>query len=74
MMFFLCRVVIGWRKSQKLNSIGGRDRGRPKKTWAEVIHMDCLALGLIETHPSDRKLGVADLEVLLDWTHPYTRD
>ena len=42
------------KKVQKLNPTGGRGRGHPKKTWAEVFDMDRLALGLTETHPSDR--------------------
>ena len=34
----------GWlKKVQKLNPTGGRSRGRPKKTWTEVIDMDRLA-------------------------------
>ena len=46
----------GWlKKVQKLNPTGGSGRGRPKKTWTEVIDMECLALGLTETHPFDRK-------------------
>ena len=48
----------GWlTKVQNLSikSVGGRGRSRPKKTWTEEIHLDCIALGLIETLPSDRK-------------------
>ena len=46
----------GWlKKVQKLNPTGGRDRGCPMKTWTEVIGMKRLALGLKQTHPSDRK-------------------
>ena len=30
-------------------------RGRPKKTCTQKIDKDCLALGLTETQPSDRK-------------------
>ena len=48
----------GWLKRiQKLNPIGDHGRGRPRKTWTEVIDMDRLAMGLVETHPSDRKAG-----------------
>ena len=64
----------GWlKKVQKLNPTGGRGHGHPNKTWTEVIDMDWryrLALGLTETHPSNRKLGMVDLEVLSDSTHP----
>ena len=46
----------GWlKKFQKLNSTGGSGRGRPKKTWTEMINMYCLTLGVTATHPSDRK-------------------
>ena len=46
----------GWlKKVQKLNPTRGRGRGHPKKTWTEVIDIDCLVLGLAETHPSERK-------------------
>ena len=31
------------KKVQKLNPTGGPSRGRPKKTWTEVIDMDHLA-------------------------------
>ena len=44
-----------WKKVQKLNPTGSLDCGRSKKTWTEVIIMDRLVLGLIETHLSDRK-------------------
>ena len=57
---------------QKLNPIGGRGRHRPKKIWTEVIDVDRIALGLRPTYPTG-KLGVINLEVLSDWTHPYTR-
>ena len=40
----------GWlKKVQKLNPTRDCGRGRPKKTWTEVIDMDCLTLGLTET-------------------------
>ena len=42
------------KKIQKRNPTGGRGPARPKKPWKEVIGMDCLPLGLTETHPSDR--------------------
>ena len=46
----------GWsKKVQKLNPTGGPGRGRLKKSWTEVIDMDCVALGQTETHLSDRK-------------------
>ena len=58
---------LGWlKKLQKLNPIGGRGRGRPKKTWTAVIDMDCLALGLTETHPTDRKAWSGRCAVRLD--------
>ena len=44
-----------WKKVQKLNPTGCRGRCHPKKTWIEVINMDCLAMDLIETHHSDRE-------------------
>ena len=44
------------KKVQK--PVAGRDRCRSKKTWSEVIRLDCLAPGLTETHPSDGNLGV----------------
>ena len=54
-----------WLKAevQKLNPLGGRDSGRPKKTWSGVIRLDWLALGLTETHPSGGNLGVVHLEM-----------
>ena len=46
---------VGWLvEVQKLNLAGDRCGGRPKKTWTEVIDMDRLALGLTETHTSNR--------------------
>ena len=56
------------KKVQKLNSTGCRGRGHPKKTWTEVIDMDCLALGLAETHPSDWRVWIGRLrgDVRLD--------
>ena len=61
----------GWlNKVQKLNPTRGRSRGRPKKTWTEVVDMDCVALGWTETHPSDSKAWSGRLKVLPDWTHP----
>ncbi len=45
----------GWlRRVQDIDPGGGRSRGRPNKTWAEVVRADQLALGMAETHPSDR--------------------
>ena len=66
-------VMVGWRKIQKLNPTGGRGRGHPKKTWTEMIDMDCLALGLRPILPTG-KLGVVELEVQSDPTLSYTRD
>ena len=43
-------AMVGRKKVQKLNPTGDRGRGRPKKTWREVIDMDRLALGLRPTH------------------------
>ena len=47
-----------------------------KKTWTEVIDMDCLALGLAETQPSERKAWSGRLRsaVRLDPPIYYTRD
>ena len=46
----------GWlKKVQKLNPIRGHGHGHPKKTLAEVICLDCLALDLTDTHPSNCK-------------------
>ena len=49
------------KKAQKHNTVGGRDRGRPKKTWSEVIPLDCLAPGPTGTHPSEGNIGVVYL-------------
>ena len=47
----------GWLK--KVQDVkpqsGNRGRGRPKKTWSEVICKDRQSLGLTKTNPSDRK-------------------
>ena len=43
------------KEIQKFNTTRGHGRGRPEKTWTEVIHKGCLALGLNKTHPSDMK-------------------
>ena len=51
------------KKVLKLNPVGGRDSGRPKKIWSNVIPRDCLSASLTETHPSEGKLGVVHLEV-----------
>ena len=46
----------GWlKKIQKLKSTEGFGHVRPNTTSTEVIGMDCLALGLTETLPSDMK-------------------
>ena len=64
----------GWLKKVRKNPSGGRGRGRPTKTWIKMIAMDCLALGLTETQPYDRKACCVELEVLSDKTRPYTRE
>ena len=50
--------MVGWRwlpdENPETQSQGGR--GRPKKTLTEMIHADCLALGLTETLPPDIKV------------------
>ena len=53
-----------WLKNVlKLNPVGGRDSGRPKKIWSEVIRQDCLSSSLTETHPSEGNLRGVHLEV-----------
>ena len=43
----------GWvKKFYKLNLMECCSHGHLKKTWTEVIGMDCLVLGVSETHPS----------------------
>ena len=46
-----------FNNEHKYNGPGSRNCviSSPKKIWTEVINMDYLALGLTETHPSDRK-------------------
>ena len=44
------------KEIQKFNTTRGHGRGRPEKTWTEVIHKDCLALGLNKTHHKTRCL------------------
>ena len=58
------------KKVLTLNPVGGRDSGRPKKIWPEVIRRDCLSPGLTETHPSEGNFGVVHLEVCRQ-TGPY---
>ena len=67
----------GWlKKVQKLNPVGGCDRGRPKT----LGRRDSPGLPspesttVAETHPSEGNLGLVHLEVPSDWTHPYLRD
>ena len=56
---------------QKLNPRGGHGHGHPKETWPEETHMDCLELGLTESHPSNGKEPrVVNLEVSSSCTHP----
>ena len=43
------------KKVQKLNPIVCRGCGHPRETWTKVIGMDCLALGVVEIHPSNKK-------------------
>ena len=54
-----------WLKAevQKLNPVGGRDSGRPKKTLSEVFRLDYLALGLTETYHYEGNLGLVHLEM-----------
>ena len=47
---------------QRHNHIECRGCGRLKKTWLEVIRLDCLALGLRPNFPTAR-LGVVHLEI-----------
>ena len=56
----------GWlKKVKKLNPVGSRGRGRPNKTWINVIRIGWRALGLIPKL-STAKLGRLPLEVLLE--------
>ena len=59
---------------QKLNPIGGRGHSHPKKIWTEAIHMDCLALGLTETHPSHRKAWSSTLRSAIRMDPYHTRE
>ena len=40
-----------------------RSRGRPKKSWSEVIRHDLRTLGLVEDMAQDRKLWRARIKV-----------
>ena len=40
-----------------------RSRGRPKKSWSEVIRHDLKTLGLVEDMAHDRKLWRARIKV-----------
>jgi len=40
-----------------------RSRGRPKKSWSEVIRHDLKTLGLVEDMAQDRKLCRARIKV-----------
>ena len=44
-----------------------------EKTWTEVIDMDRLALGLTETHLSDRKAWSGRIKSVVRLYHPKTR-
>ena len=49
--------------------------GHPKKTWPEETHMDCLHLGLTETHPSNgQKTWRGTLTSVIKLDPPYTRN
>ena len=65
-----CRTWQWMGEVQKLNLTGGCGHGHPKKTWIKVIGMDCVAMGLTETHPSDRKARSGRLRSVSDLTHP----
>ena len=55
--------IDSWLKSQETQSCRSRDRGRPKKTWLEVIRLDCLAPGLTDGHPAVENLGIVRFEI-----------
>ena len=40
-----------------------RSRGRPKKSWSEVIRHDLKTLGLVEDMAQDRKLWRGSIKV-----------
>ena len=44
-----------------------RSRGKPKKSWSEVIRHDLRTLGLVEDMAQDRKLWRAKIEVADFW-------
>jgi len=39
---------------------GARPRGRPKKTWREIVEKDCKARGLNREDAMDRSMEEAD--------------
>ena len=63
--------MAGWRKSR--NSIP-QEVVAIRKTYIEVVGIDCPALGLTEPHPSDRKARSGRPKMLSNWTHPYAKD
>ena len=57
------RIRDWLKKVQKPNIGVGHSSDRPKKSCSEVIHLDCIVLGINETHIPIGKLGMVHLEL-----------
>ena len=55
-------IMDDWKNTEKQ---GGHCRCRLTKTWSEVIHFSCLALGVTDTHPSERRSWSGALRTVL---------
>ena len=52
------------RRFETIECLGyRRSRGRPKKSWSEVIRHDLRTLGLVEDMAQDRKIWRARIKV-----------
>jgi len=53
------------KKCMEYEAEGARPRGRPKKTWREIVEKDCIACGLSREDAMDRsrwrrQIGIFD--------------
>jgi len=67
-------IRIGWNKLKQLVALeGARPRGRPKKTWREIVEKDCMARGLNrEDHSRWRKqIGMIDDHDECEWVNVF---